>query len=936
MNDNDASKSIAKLSPEEKRALLAQLLRKKAQAAEAAQKTQTALDVQNGFPLSQGQRALWFLFRLAPESAAYNILYAARVHIHLDIAALQHSMQALVRRYPILTATYTTRDGEPVHQFHEDAVIPIEVIDASRWNEEYLHKQLYTEGKCPFDLEHGPVLRLKVFQLGVQDTILSLTIHHIATDLWSLDLLIDELLTLYTYEQTGIQAILPSPGKPFTEYVQWQREMLAGPEGERHWHYWQQELSGGPAVLSLPTDRPRPPVQTYRGDSHSFTLSDDLVQRLKTLASTEKVTLYTLLLAAFEVLVFRYTEQEDLLIGTPTLGRNHADMEKVIGYLANPVVVRANLSGNPTFTDILEQVRRKMMDALEHQDYPFPLLVERLQPKRDPGYSPLIQTLFIWDRPRVRGPQNMPGQNGNTLHAAQEALALEPFITGQQGAPFDLTLTIFEVEGSLSGDFHYNIDLFDAATIARMGQHFQVLLTSIVEQPTQRISDLPILTADERQRILVEWNDTQSDYPDNACLQQLFEQQAQRTPDAIAVVFEDTQLSYRELNRRANRVAHQLQAAGIGPDTLVGVCMERSLEMVIALLAVLKAGGAYVPLEPNYPRERLDYIIQDAQLSVFLTQTRFREMLPENSAYLLCLDDEHFTEMLQHEENPVSAVQPDNLVYVIYTSGSTGRPKGVMNIHRALANRLHWMQQAYHLTAEDRVMQKTPFSFDVSVWEFFWPLLYGARLIVARPRGHQDTAYLTSLIQEQQVTTLHFVPSMLRAFLMEQGIEGCTSIQRLICSGESFTYDLQEQFFARFDAELHNLYGPTEAAIDVTAWQCRRESHDMVVPIGRPIANTQIYILNRSLQPVPIGVVGELHIGGVGLASGYLNRPELTAEKFIADPFSSQTNARLFKSGDLARYRADGAIEFLGRIDHQVKIRGVRIELGEVQRCKRW
>ncbi|HCI80799.1 MAG TPA: non-ribosomal peptide synthetase, partial [Ktedonobacter sp.] len=407
MDDRDASKSIAHLSPEEKRALLAQLLRKKVQANQGNQAHSTTQgthntyteqqsltapvvrpDVQHWSPLSQGQRALWFLFRLAPQSTAYNLLYSAHVRIQLDIPALQRSVQALVRRYPILTATYTTRDGEPVHLFHEDATVPVEVIDASHWDEEYLRAQLYTEGNQPFDLERGPVLRLKLFQRGGNDNILALTIHHIAADLWSLDLLIDELLALYAREQTGLHVALPTPGIPFTEYVRWQNEMLTNAEGERHWHYWQQELSGEPAILHLPTDRPRPSLQTYRGDSHSFFIDDNLVQRLKTLASSEKVTLYTLLLAAYTVLMFRYTEQEDMLIGTPTLGRSRADMERVIGYLANPVVVRTNLADNPTFTGLLEQVRQKMLHALEHQDYPFPLLVEKLQPKRDPGYSP--------------------------------------------------------------------------------------------------------------------------------------------------------------------------------------------------------------------------------------------------------------------------------------------------------------------------------------------------------------------------------------------------------------------------------------------------------------------------------------------------------------------------------------------------------------------
>ncbi len=917
---DDVTRRIADLSPEAKRVLLAQLLRKKIDGSK------------DWSPLSQGQRALWFLYRLAPESAAYNLLYAARIRSPVEIPALQRAVQALMQRYPILTAIYTMNGKEPIQQFSKGQPLPVEIIDASSWSEDYLRRQIEEEGNRPFNLEQGPILRLKLFRCSTQDSVLSLTIHHIAADLWSLDLLTHELGVLYAAGRAGVQAPLAAVSTHYPDYVRWQTDMLAGPGGEQHWLYWQQKLAGEIPVLSLPTDRPRPPVQTYKGASHSFQLSETLSGQLRALANTEKVTLYTLLLAAFKVLLFRYTDQEDLLIGTPTLGRNRADQERVIGYFANPVVLRTNFSGNPTFQELLSQVRQTVIEALDHQEYPFPLLVERLQPRRDPSYSPLIQVLFIWDKPRTYGEQSAArfGKSEST-RLAQHMPQLEPYLVGQQGAPFDLTLTIFEVEGKLSADFRYNVDLFEASTLARMERHFQTLLVGIVAHPERHILELPLLTEAERQHILVEWNNTQSDYPDQTSIHELFEQQVQRTPEAVAIVFEGKQLPYRELNRQANRVAHALQTLGVGPDTLVGVCMERSFEMVIALLAILKAGGAYVPLEPSYPRDRLTYMIHDAHLPVLLTQTRLRGILPGDGIQVLCLDDEEYLSTLYNEENPRSIVQPDNLMYMIYTSGSTGKPKGVMNIHRALCNRLHWMQQAYQLTPADRVLQKTPFSFDVSVWEFFWPLLNGACLVLARPAGHQDPAYLVSLITEQQITTLHFVPSMLQMFLEEPGLASCTSLKRVICSGEALPFELQERFFSRLNAALHNLYGPTEAAIDVTYWQCQRESNDTVVPIGYPIANTQMYILNRALQPVPIGVVGELYIGGVGLARGYFHRPELTDEKFISDPFNKTPGARLFKTGDLARYRADGAIEFLGRIDYQVKIRGVRIELGEIE-----
>lgn len=939
---SDVSKKLSELSPEEKRALLAQLLRKKIDSAQSSQKQQ----VQEAYALSKGQRALWFLYRLAPASAAYNLLYAARLYADvinhaatIDIEALQRAVDTLLQRYPILTATYSMEGKEPVQHYNRQMRVPITVIDASYWSEDELRAQVNLEGNRPFQLETGPLLRLTIYRRSEREAVLALTIHHIVADLWSLDVLIGELGLLYAAYISGVQAPLLPVNAHFTDYLRWQETMLASAEGERHWRYWQQKLAGELPVLRLPTDKPRPVVQTYKGASHSFKISDEIARRLKQLAQNEHVTLFTLVLTAFTTLLYRYTDQDDVLLGTPTLGRNLAQHQKIIGYLANPVVLRANFAGNPTFRELLAQMRQAVIEALEHQDYPFPLLVEKLQPKRDPSYSPLIQTLFIWDKPRVQGDlasaiAQFAQGNGHGLNGLLQALPqFEPFAVGQQGAPFDLTLTIFELEDSLSADFRYNVDLFEPQTMARMEQHFLTLLESIVAQPTQHVQELPMLTEAERRMLLIDWNNTRRDFPAHSTIHQLIEAQVERTPDAVALIFEGQAISYAELNRRANQVAHTLQSLKVGPDTLVGVYMERSFEMVIALLAILKAGGAYVPLDPTYPAERIAYMMQDANLSIILTQSHLREQISQQGMHVLCLDQQELFAQ-QSVQNPTSSVGPENLIYMIYTSGSTGKPKGVMNIHRALVNRLYWMQEAYQLTPADRVMQKTPFGFDVAGWEFFWPLLTGASMVIARPRGHQDPAYMISLIEEQKVTTVHFVPSMLAMFLSQPDVARCTSLRRVICSGEALSFELQQRFFAAFpnpEVNLYNLYGPTEAAIDVSHWTCQRNSDKPVVPLGYPISNIQLYILNPALQPVPVGVAGELHIGGVGLARGYFNRPELTREKFIPDPFSAQPGARLYKTGDLARYRPDGAIEYLGRIDHQVKIRGVRIELGEVE-----
>ncbi|MEA5624654.1 non-ribosomal peptide synthetase, partial [Nostoc sp. UHCC 0251] len=541
-----------------------------------------------------------------------------------------------------------------------------------------------------------------------------------------------------------------------------------------------------------------------------------------------------------------------------------------------------------------------------------------LQPERDLSHAPLFQVMFVL--------QNAPISEVELVDLTISSLQLQ-----STTAKFDLTLSIHNYAAELVSTWEYNTDLFDAATIERMAGHFVTLLEGIVANPEERISQLPLLTEVEQHQLLIEWNSTQVDYPVDKCIHQLFEEQVAHTPDAVAVVFEDQQLTYQQLNCRANQLAYYLQSLGVKPDTLVGICVERSLEMVVGLLGILKAGGAYLPLDPDYPAQRLSFMLEDAQVRVLLTQRQLKEKLLEYQGQVVCLDtDWQFISQLS-QENLIPAVQDSDLAYVIYTSGSTGQPKGAMNTHLGIYNRLLWMQQAYQLTAEDCILQKTPFSFDVSVWEFFWPLITGARLVVAKPGGHKDSAYLVNLILEQQITTLHFVPSMLQVFLEEQSLKNCNSLKRVICSGEALPKELQERFFTRLDCELHNLYGPTEAAIDVTFWQCKQKSYLSTVPIGRPIANTQIYILDEYLQPVPVGVPGELHIGGAGIARGYLNRPELTKEKFILNPFSDKLHSRLYKTGDLARYLPNGTIEYLGRIDNQVKIRGFRIELGEIE-----
>lgn len=892
----------------------------------------SAENAPNEYPLSRGQQALWFLHQMAPESTAYNIASAVRIDAELDVPALSRSFEIITGRHAQLRTTFTALRGEPRQQVHERIDLLIQEEDATTWNEEFLKDRLTELANRPFDLAQGPLLRLFLFRKSASSHVLLSVMHHIITDLWSLAVLLDELRVVYQAQTNGKGATLAPVTLMYSDFVRWQEEMLDSAEGERLWAFWGRQLGGELPALNLLADHPRPPVQTYRGASHSFELDAEITARLKSVAQENGATLYMTLLAAFQLLLHRYTGQEDIPVGSVTAGRSQSGMAGMVGYLVNPLVLRAHFSPGETFADLLGQVRQTVLEAFAHEDYPFTLLVERLLPERDPSRSPLFQVMFILQKAPLLDEEGLAsfalGQPGVQLKLGD--LTLESLGLEQRAAQFDLTLMMAETERGVTGSFEYNTDLFDSTTIDRLALNFQTLLDSIVTNPHCSVAALPLL-GDAELRLLAAWNRTGAEYNAQAYLHQLFEAQAERTPDNPAVVFEDKQLSYRELNRRANQLANYLRGKGIGPEVLVGVFSERSIEMVVALLGVLKAGGAYLPLDPGYPTERLTFMLEDAQAPVVLTQRRLAENIRAQAQTVIRLDADWELIAKESEENPVNQTTAENLAYVIYTSGSTGRPKGTMNTHRGLCNRLHWMQEAYHLTAADRILQKTPFSFDVSVWEFFWPLITGATLVVAEPGGHLDTGYLIRTICESRITTMHFVPSMLSVFLEDRDVEKCHTLRQVISSGEALSFDLQERFFDRLPAKLHNLYGPTEASIDVTYWQCRPRHDQQGVPIGHSIANTQIHILDHDLRRVPVGVAGELSIGGVGVGRGYLNRPGLTAEKFLPDPFSERAGGCLYRTGDLARYRADGAIEYLGRIDQQVKIRGFRIETEEIE-----
>ncbi|MCY1078492.1 non-ribosomal peptide synthase/polyketide synthase [Archangium lansingense] len=877
---------------------------------------------EGALPLSFAQQRLWFLEQLDPQNAAYNDSVVVRVEGVLDVAVLERCLLEVVRRHMILRTTFRSEDGKAVQLISAEARLPLARVDLTDLSgsarSEAVSRLADEESLRPFELVSGPPLRASLLRLGEREHVLLVVLHHLVTDGWSLGVLVREVAALYQAFSAGEDSPLPELALQYVDYAAWQRGWLRGEALEAQLAYWRSQLESAPRSLELPTDHPRPAVRSSQGASRHTVLAPELSQAVKALAHREGATPFMVLLAGFSALLSRYSGQDDLCVGTPVAGRNRTELEGLIGCFVNTLVLRVSLAGNPSFRELLGRARETVLGAFAHQDAPFEKLVEVLQPERDLGRSPLFQVMLVLQEDPL--PElSMPGLHLRALE--QES----------RTSKFDLRLILLERAGGISATLEFSTDLFEPATAERMLAHLRVLLESAVREPAQCVQELPLLTSEERRQVLETWNDTRLPRDAEACLHRLIEAQVDRTPDAVAVSFEGSQLTYRELDRRANQLAHYLRARGVGPDRLVALCAERSLEMVVGLLGILKAGGAYVPVDPDYPRERVEFMLADASAPVLLTQARLASGLPHGDAAVVCLDSEWEIVGRERAERPDVALSGSHLAYVIYTSGSTGRPKGAMNTHAAICNRLLWMQEAYGLGAEDRVLQKTPFSFDVSVWEFFWPLMTGARLVMARPGGHKDPAWLAGIISSERITTLHFVPSMLRHFLEAPELDARFSPKRVICSGEVLSPELRELFHTRLRSELHNLYGPTEAAVDVTAWACVPEDRRPLVPIGRPIANARMYVLDQHLRPVPPGVPGELYIGGVPLARGYWRRPELTAERFIPEPFAETLGGRLYRTGDRARFLADGAIEYLGRLDDQVKVRGFRIEPGEIE-----
>ncbi|HEX3187053.1 MAG TPA: amino acid adenylation domain-containing protein [Pyrinomonadaceae bacterium] len=917
------SQRIAELSPE-KRELLDKLLRQKGIGASRVTPIPRRAAAES-YPVSFAQQRLWVLHQLDPASPAYNMPESIRLGGPLDLRALEESLNEIIRRHEVLRTTFRTTDDGPVQVVAPHQKVAMTHVDLAELppaeREARARQMAEIEALSPFDLAKGPVLRARVIRLAEEDHVVLFTVHHIASDLWSMGVLVRELMALYEAVSHDRPSPLPELPIQYADFAAWQRDWLQGHELEKQLDFWKGHLAGAPAVLELPTDRPRPAVQSFNGAIVSFDLPKQLSNDIMLMTRREGVTLFMLLLAAFNVLLSRYTGQEDIVVGTPVAGRNRAETENLMGFFVNTLALRTNLSGDPAFRDLLARVREVALGTNAHQDFPFEKLVEEIQPERSLSHSPIFQVMFALQNVRAGAPLDLPG------------LKLSPVGVSERVAKFDLTLFTRETNGLIDGYFEFNTDLFDPSTIERMIEHFAVLLEDAVARPEARVSSLRLLSQAEHDLLVTGLNDTRREYARDLTVDLMIERQAQKTPAAAAVTFKDRVMTYQELNERANQLARHLRATGIGPETLVGVLLRRTPELIVALVGVLKAGAAYVPIDAGYPRERLSSLLNDAGLKFLITEDLLLQTLPQTDTQIICLDRhwEHIS--LQQTSNLACVTLPENLAYVIFTSGSTGVPKGVMIPHRGLTNYLSWAVNEYRLNGGNGAPLHSPIGFDLTITSLFLPLIAGTAVTLV-PEDDGVEGLRDALNSQQDFSLVKITPAHLEVLahlLPPEHAAGST--RALVIGGEAlFAEGLSYWFEHAPQTRLINEYGPTETVVGCCVYEVPDGAlRSGPVPIGRPIANTILRVLDNHLQPVPIGVNGELYIGGDGVARGYLNSPSLTAEKFIPDPFGSQPGTRLYRTGDVARYLADGNLVYVGRVDTQVKIRGFRIELGEVE-----
>ncbi len=919
---SDLAERITALSPQQ-RALFEALLKKKGLRAPEAQTIQRVERVaSNLYPPSIDQERLWFIDQLQPGNTAYNIFTASRLRGPLDVSAMHAAANELLRRHEVLRTTFKVIEGQPMQFIAptlELSLVPVDLepLPEAEREAEALRRVL-ADVSAPFDLERGPLVRAGLLRLGAAEHIFFLNMHHSVTDRWSADIIEQEIGALYYSFLKGQPPSLPELPIQFADYAVWQRERMSGEVYQDQLAYWKKKLEGAPFVLELPADNPRPTIQTFRGARVYFHFPKALLDALKELSREEGATMYMTLMAAYKLLLYRYTGQEDMIVGCSIANRDRPETQKIVGFLLNLLVLRTDMSGNPTFRELLARERETALGAYAHQDLPFGKLVQELRPAQDPSRNPVAQAAFIYlDFPELKTMESM-------------GLEVTPLVIDNGASRFDLTLALTETADGFNGSFEYIGELYERPRMERMAKHLETLLDSIVADPDKRIGDLPLLTPRERSQLIYDFNDTRTEPAHARTIHQLFEEQAARTPDAPAVEFAETTLTYRELNERACLLARRLRALGVGPEVRVGLVLGRSAEQVIAVLGVLKAGGTYVPVDTHTPLKRVRYILEDARVRVLLTQGESAEGLAAEDVEVLDIESpggEAFDEGAPVE----SRVEGDNAAYVIYTSGSTGRPKGVVVTHAGLVNTILAPFSSTPVQIRSSLLLMS-YAFDGSALSIFTALSQGAKLTIPREVEQADPAQVGRLIADSDINTVFTVPSFYSLLLEQARPEHLRSLRAVFVGGDVCSPELVGRHQELLPhARLFNLYGPTEASIWCTSYEFREGDADRPTSVGRPARNMRVYVLDERLQPSPVGVPGELFIGGAGVARGYLGRPGLTAEKFIPDPFTDEPGARLYRTGDRARFAQTGEIEYLGRFDHQVKVRGHRIELGEIE-----
>lgn len=873
------------------------------------------------FPASYAQQRLWILDQMVPGNFFYNLSAPIRLSFPVNSLVLKRSLNEIVQRHETLRTIFAEVDGQPFQVVRGDLELDLPYHDISHLNnkerDEITTELINADAKTSFDLAKGPLLRTTLIKCGPSDFIFLLTMHHIISDGWSRFIFFRELTSLYDQFAQGKPSHLPELPIQYADFAIWQREYLSEAVVKDHLDFWKEKLRDM-QMLNLPINKPRPILQSFQGSYELLEFSPELSEQVRNLAKKENNTLFMTLLAGFIGLLHRYTQQDDIVLGVPVANRNQTEIEHLIGFFVNSILIRTIIKKDASFIELLQAVKSESLEAYKHEDLPFEMLVEALHPERDLSRNPLFQVSFQF----LQFP-TFPGQSPGTG---------SPFVGIDKGTSiFDLRVSFAEYNNIIGGEIEYSTDLFERESIQRMCDHFIRFMTSATAHSSMPIAEIDFLQQEENNLLISEWNNTKRNFKGSNLLHQLFEEQVKLTPHREAVIFRNTKLQFEELNGMANQLAHYILELGLKPGDYIGVYLERSEKMIISFLAILKCGCAYIPLDPSYPKDRIQMILEDAHMAGLITQHALSSNITHSNIQAIYIDEQWDMILSGNKNNLSLDIHNSSIAYVIYTSGSTGIPKGVMIPHAAICNHMLWMNELFPMEDQEIVMQRTPYSFDASVWEFYAPLISGGCLYIAEEEGNRDPGYLVEKIKKHSINVLQVVPSMLKLLLEHPDFDECISLKRVYCGGEPLPATSIQAFYRLLDAQLYNLYGPTEATIDVSCWLCKINNESDHVLIGKPISNTSFFVLDDHMNPVPIGVPGELYIGGKGLARGYLNNPSMTALKFIPDPFNESPGERLYRTGDLVRYSADGNLEYIERTDHQIKLRGFRIEPGEIE-----